>query len=281
MRPTIYLDMLFLINFIINVILLKITSVFLKKTISTVKISASSAVGALYAVCMFFPKIHFLYIFPCKFAVSVLMMLIAIPEKRKITMIRNIVIFYLVSFMFAGVMLSLIFFTDFAKNTSPTVNNGIFYFNISTKILIISAVISYAIISIASFVVKRNRLLGIKKMKIYLGEKCCEISALSDTGNLLSDPISNIPVIIAEKNELKSLFPNGIPDIDYTGCNIKMRVIPYLSVGNENGVMAGFIPDEITVGGEKTKKAIIGMCDTALSKHGEYCALFNPEIIAH
>lgn len=279
MRPIVYADMLFLINFIINIILLKITSVFLKKEISAARSCLAASVGAVYAVCMFFPKIHFLYIFPCKFAVSVIMMLIAMPEKRKLTLLRNTVIFYLVSFTFAGVMLALIFFTDFAKGTSPTVSNGIFYFNISFKILVTASVVSYAIISIASFVFKRNKLLGIKKMKIYLGDKSCEICALSDTGNLLSDPISNTPVVIAEKNELKSLFPEGMPDISNTDTDIKIRVIPYSSVGNENGIMTGFIPDVITVGGRKTKKAIIGLCDSTLSKHGEYSALFNPEII--
>ena len=71
MKTVVYIDSLFLLNFIINMIILKLTDVFSSSRTKTFRICLASSVGALYAVCMFFPKISFLYILPFKMLVSV------------------------------------------------------------------------------------------------------------------------------------------------------------------------------------------------------------------
>ncbi|MBR5504862.1 MAG: sigma-E processing peptidase SpoIIGA, partial [Clostridia bacterium] len=177
MKAIVYADMLFLVNFIINMILLRVTCAFSKSSSSWLRLCVASALGRVYAVCLFFPSAHMLYIFPAKLAVSLIMLVITDPHSGIIKLIKRCAVFYLASFCFAGVMLALIYFTDFADGAAPMVSNGIFYFDISLTTLIASSCVVYIILKLASAVFARNKVLGIKKLKITLGERECEMCA--------------------------------------------------------------------------------------------------------
>ena len=160
------------------------------------------------------------------------------------------------------------------------VSNGIFYFDISLWALVAASAIAYLVIKIASAVFSRNKLLGIRSLCITLSGRECTMPALSDTGNLLTDPMTNSSVVIAEKSELELLFPGGVPDLSYPAdSGVRIRVIPYSSLGNEQGMMLGFVPDRITVDGKVARDVVVGISEKALSSANEYNALFNPNIL--
>ena len=280
MKTIVYADMLFIINFIINIIILKITVIFSQTKPALWRMVSAASLGAVYAIFMFFPKISFLYIFPAKLAVSLIMIKITVPKTSVFNTLKLCAVFYLVSFAFAGILLALIYFTDFASGAGPVISNGVFYFDVSLKNLILTSLIAYVLIKIASAVFSRNKMIGIKPLKIFLDSKECTLSALCDTGNLLKDPISDAPVVIAEKQSLKSLFPDGMPNCE-TAENYcrKIRIIPYSSIGNASAIMTGFIPDRVIVDGKDTGDVVIGISETPLSSENEYNALFNPNII--
>ena len=280
MKTVVYIDSLFMLNFTINMIILKLTDVFSSSRTKTFRICLASSVGALYAVCMFFPKISFLYILPFKMLVSVFIVYITDTKIKPVPLIKKCAIFYLVSFTFAGILIATYYLSIKGHNTSPIIQNGIIYFNISPFILFITSVLSVFIIWLSSTVFSRNRNLGIKTLKIFLGNRICYIDALSDTGNLLKEPISNLPVIIVEKSCIKPLFPSGVPEYDNISSeNVKIRLIPYSSVGCKSSLMTGFVPDRIVFDEKKEIKAIIGISDDTLSETREYGALFNPLIL--
>lgn len=280
MKAIVYADMLFLVNFVINMVLLKVTCIFTKSPSGWVRMTLAACVGSVYAVCMFFPEIEMLYIFPVKMAVSVIMLLITEPKTSLVKLIKKCAVFYLTSFCFAGILLALIYFTDFASGAAPTVSNGIFYFDISLTTLIISSAIVYILLRLASAVFARNKTLGIKQLKITLGPRECVMSAMSDTGNMLTDPISRNPVIIADKASVMPLFPAGLPNAENgCACGAKLRVIPYSSIGKQGGIMTGFVPDTIELDGKSTNNVVIAICENALSETNEYNALFNPNIL--
>jgi len=280
MGATVYADVLFLVNFLINLIILKITCLFMKENPLTSRLCLSSSLGALYAIFMFFPKLSFLYIIPFKIAFSIIMIKMVCPKAGFVKLCKYIILFYLVSFTFAGVLLSLIYLGGLQNETARVFRSGIFYFDISLSKLLCAWGICYAVLALGTAVFKRNKSLGIKQLKICLSGRICEIDALCDTGNLLRDPFSNSPVIIAEKKYLLKLFPDGVPDIDsQDASDLKLRLIPYSSIGKKDGMMIGFIPDEITVDGKKTKSSVIAISPDTLSRPGEYGALFNPDIL--
>ena len=136
METVVYADVLFTVNFIINIIILKISSLLMKSFSSTVRLVLAASLGSVYAACMFFPDISFLYIFPFKLLVSVIMLKIICPRGKWLKMLKFTAVFYMVSFTFAGILLSLIYFGRFSSGLSPKVNNGIFYFDISLSKLL-------------------------------------------------------------------------------------------------------------------------------------------------
>ncbi len=280
MKTVVYIDSLFLLNFIINMIILKLTDVFSSSRTKTSKICISSSIGAVYAVCMFFPDISFLYILPFKMIVSVFIVYMTDTKIKPIPLIKKCAVFYLVSFTFAGILIATYYLSIKGQNTYPVMQNGIIYFNISPYVLFVSSVLSVILIWLSSAVFSRNRNLGIKNLKIFLGNNICNVEALSDTGNLLKEPISNLPVIIVEKNCIKPLFPSGIPEYDHVESGgVKIRLIPYSSVGCKSDIMTGFVPDRILFDNKKEIRAIIGISEDVLSDTREYGALFNPVIL--
>ncbi len=280
MKAIVYADMLFLINFIINMVLLKVMCIFLKYNSKLYRMSIASSIGSVYAVCMFFPDLEIIYIFPFKLIVSIIMIVITVPKCTMVRLIKSCAVFYLTSFSFAGIMLALIYLTNINDAYVPFVKDGVFYFDISIFTLIVSSLIVYALLWLSSSVFAKNKMMGIRKLRIELGQRKCELSALCDTGNLLTDPISQMPVIIADKKSIMPLFPAGIPDITtgHAG-GAKVRVIPYSSLGAKGAMMTGFVPDKVELDGKNTSRVIVGISEEALSETDEYNALFNPIIL--
>ena len=130
MDVTVYVDVLFIINFIINLILLKITLFFMKSSASLSRLITASAVGSVYAVFMFFPDIGFLYILPFKLMVSVVMIKIITPRSKIFKLTKFTAVFYLVSFTFAGVLLALVYLGNISSRGFAVFENGIFPFDL-------------------------------------------------------------------------------------------------------------------------------------------------------
>jgi stage II sporulation protein GA (sporulation sigma-E factor processing peptidase) len=63
----------------------------------------------------------------------------------------------------------------------------------------------------------------------------------------------------------------------------RVRIIPFSSIGKENGILIGLRPDYIEVGENNEKRrgqdVIIGICNKALSKEQEYRAILSPELV--
>ena len=101
---------------------------------------------------------------------------------------------------------------------------------------------------------------------IKIGNKKVRLKALIDTGNSLKYSNTNDNVIIVEKNKIFSEeeFEKYIEEgSDENANNTKLRLIPFKSIGKENGVLIGIKPDEvIMIKDEKITKVenvIIGM----------------------
>ncbi|MBO6015725.1 MAG: sigma-E processing peptidase SpoIIGA, partial [Lachnospiraceae bacterium] len=104
---------------------------------------------------------------------------------------------------------------------------------------------------------------------------CC--NALVDTGNSLCDPISRRPVLILERSVLKAYEVTIRPE--------QYRVIPYHSLGRENGMLEGFVAGLVCVLDEtengriqrmKRSNVVIGIYEGTLSGDGAYQMILHP-----
>ncbi len=293
MKPIIYIDVLFLVNFFINTILLLICAKILKHPYMPHRLFLGAAIGAVYAVCIFFPKMQFMYSALAKFLMSLLIVASSFKVKRFSVYIKTVGIFYLSSFVLGGGILAFLHFTNASKAAGAVINNGIVYFNLPFGTVIITTAIAYVLISVVFAIHRQSKNVTYKEVCVNISGKTADFRALVDTGNMLSEPISNTPVMVVELEKLKNILPQNIYDALESntsehilsddildGFYSRLRIIPYTSLGEQNGLLVGFKPDSVIISGKCITNIIIGVYNHHLSATSEYDALLNPEILS-
>lgn len=125
--------------------------------------------------------------------------------------------------------------------------------------------------------------------------RSAEIRAIIDSGNLLKDPITNASVIVVEKNKLESLISKDILDnleqilmgkyeiMNNNEYLTKFRIIPFSSIGKQNGMLLGFKPDFVEVEIDNISKqienVIIGIYEKSITKNQSYAGLVGLDIL--
>ncbi len=294
---TVYIDVLFAVNFSVNCSLLIITGKIIKYPLSKLRIFISSFLGAVYACFMFFPQIKMIYSISAKLCMSAIIISCAFSFSKWRAFFKTLFVFYLSSFIFGGITLGLFYFTNVGVKYGGALNNGIFYFNFPWKVLFLSVLVSYLIVKIGFKSYKKSKNILYEQVKIsFLNEKI-SLTALVDSGNMLSDPISNTPVIVAELSGIKSILPKEITDFfdgendentafDYLSnlssdvlIKSRIRMIPFSSLGTKNGMLIGFKPDFVVVQKKIYNDICIGIYTQKLSNSSYYNALISPELI--
>lgn len=297
----IYIDVLLLENLVINYLILSVTAKFSRLKVSSLRLFAGAIVGALYVIFIILqPGKNIYYTTFAKILLSVFIIAITFSPRKVLPFIKTLVIFYISTFIFAGAALAFLFFNQ----QGGFVKNGIVYvFGQSKWSLVFFSVVTVGIIIkifmevIQSRITKERLLIPVK---IAFDNRMIDLSALLDTGNSLRDPLSNIPVMVVEFKALKSILPieiqrifeNSLEDdlnsvtqtISTSKWFSRFRLIPFSSLGKENGMLIGFRPDFIEVGEEEEKRdiknVIIGIYNKSLSKNEKYRALLSPDLVA-
>ena len=296
----IYAEYLLIENFIINYIILYVTKRFTRTDTHMVRIILSALLGSIYTLIVFIPSLQFMANFVGKISISIVLIIIAFNPLRIKKFMKLFATFYTVSFVFAGGSFALFYLT----NSKVYFGEGIFYIkNISglkPSILIVGIIISIIFYKIASQFIygkisKENMYVN---LTVKLKDKKAKFKGLVDTGNSLMDPITNIPVIIVEFSAIKELLPYSIQEI-FTINNeddlniiskvmyksdekIKFRLIPFKSIGKNNGMLLVFKPDRVIIENNEDYQIsdiVIGIYNNHLTKDNDYAALLHPEII--
>ena len=294
---TIYIDVVLIENLLMNYIILFATGVILKIKITHIRLILASLVGAIYTIIAYVSGLKIYSNIFLKFILSLIMIYIAFNPKNVKKLFKFTLIFYLTSFVFGGAAFALIYIV---KPQDILKNNGLILNSDSLKVIFISAIIAFVIITIGFKVVKNK--ISAKDMycniSIKLNHKEIETKAMIDTGNLLKEPITNTPVIVVEHTLLYKCIPKEIlnhlenilgGDFSEIPENIKeeympkLKVIPFSSLGKQNGMLLGIKAEEVVIKNEEenksTKNVIIGIYNKSLTKRGEYRALLGIELM--
>ena len=130
-------------------------------------------------------------------------------------------------------------------------------------------------------------------LKVEINSNTIYLKAIIDSGNFLKEPITKIPVIVVERNSLKDIIPDYIlnnldriingEEIDLKKFTPKIRVIPFTSLGKENGLLLGIKADKVIVELEENivniNNVIIGIYNGILSKNDKYKALIGLDLL--
>jgi len=164
----------------------------------------------------------------------------------------------------------------------------------------LGGIVGFTLVSIAFKIIKNRLSKNDMFCEIEIGYRgnISKIKAMIDTGNLLKDPITKTPVIVAEKEALGEIIEINILDkleeilegsninlIDEIGEDYisRFRLIPFSSLGKQNGMLVGFKPDSVTIRFDETaiedSNVIIGIYNKKISKNGNYSGLTGLDLL--
>lgn len=238
----IYLDLIMILNFFIDFILLLTVSLILKRNVKLTKIILGAFVGGISILFLFF-YINSVVLFLFKLIISILMILITFGFKSiKYTLI-NLLYLYMSSIILGGFL--------YLLNIEFSYKHiGIIFFNNGLSINFIFLIIFSPVI--LYIYIKQTKNLKYNYSNYYNVEiinknKKYKYTAYMDSGNVLVDSLTKKSVILIDKRKL--LF------------NIKeFRLIPYLGVNGSNMIKVVKI-DKLLFNNKEYNNVLVGIMD--------------------
>lgn len=290
---TVYIDIIIAENLVLDYVILYATGIIYKMRPKSWRLFISSFIGSIYAILSY---MQILEIYPSlilKIILSVSMVYIAFNPKNIKTLVKQLIIFYLTSFIFGGVAFALLYFL---KPQDILLKNGVYIGSYPLKTVFLGAIVGLAVITAVFKIVKgkitRKDLFC--KINIKIFDNKAEATAMIDTGNFLKEPITGADVIVVEKTCLEGVLPDNILSnlnriikgeykTELGKYEARLRIIPFSSLGKQNGLLLGIKADEIFIETEEGPiyvcNAIIGIYENILSHKGQYNALIGLDIL--
>lgn len=292
---TIYLDIVLIENLCMNYIILFATGFIMKIKLHHIRLILSALLGGVYAILSYMEIFPLYSTMAVKIILSIGMVYIAFFPKGVKSLLKYLVMFYLVSFAFGGCAFALLYFV---KPEDIFMINGVYVGTYPIKIALLGGVVGFVITYIAFKVVKTRMTKKslIHDVEIKIEEKIIKLKALLDTGNGLKEPITGEPVIVVEKEQLYDILPGNIlknidkiiggdwgnleENLEY---RTRFRIIPFKSIGKQNGMLLGFRVDEVNVITDIDKivnqKVIMCIYNQTLTRTNTYSALIGLDML--
>ena len=265
----IYIDVLFAINLVMNSLIFLTVSKILKihKNFKYVLLGATAS-SLLYCILLVFFTSFFNFF--SAIIILIIGLFITFGKIGYKKFLQAIIFSHMVAFFIGGAALAIYNYLN--VNTFFGIIR-----NFPIGIFLFSTILSYLALVMFNIYLKKLKLFkkAFCNVQIFIGNESISIIALVDTGNSLVEPISNLPVIIAEKPTINKI-------VSLENIEDKIRVIPYKTVGNE-GLLTGIRPDKVVIQKDtkfiETREVVIGLCDFSLCKKGGYQGLLSPAFL--
>ncbi len=298
------LDVLFMNDLVMSLILLWATAKFTGLKIRIWSFLGSGLLGSVYTIIVIFPIFKgltgFLYILLHLFLnlfTAVLMIWTAFGKLKLKKFIRSLGYFYLITFLAGGAALSIYFIIG----SSPT--NWIFGWVKLGDIygwLYFTAVIMTLVLGRHGWKFIRERFYKERyhlKFVVWIEDQSVQVTGLLDTGNRLRDPFTRLPVIVVEQKVVLNLFPEEIQeilveenldvvdmieDLLETSWFKRFLIIPFSSLGNQGDLLIGCKVDGLEILGDERRqvgRVILALHQGELDIEGDYQALLHPELL--
>lgn len=254
----VYLDLLILLNFLVDLLLMVGTNRLAGHPAGFRRALPAAVLGGVYAGACVLPSFWFLSGLVWRMVSLAAMSAIAFGFDQ--SGLRRGILFVFLSMALGGIALGL--------------GKGGFW----------SLVLSAALVCLMCLLGFRGR----AGQQCYLPvtirhqQKAVTLTALADTGNTLRDPVSGCPVMVVDSwvaRDLYALSETQVADPIGTLAGTKLpglRLIPYSAVGQKAGLLLGIRADSVRVNGKETT-CIVAFAPQKLG-HGQYQALAGGSI---
>lgn len=268
-KMEIYIDVLLLENFIVNLFLLLLTMKLIHHKCKTSIMIFSSFLGGIYTLVLVIPELRIFSYFPFQIIMAIIMVWITCGKTSIINLLKTTTTFLIVSFTLSGIC-----FLFSIKENLYVLGENFSITKYSIKYVILSFMILFIFIDRISYYLKEQSFVNnyIFSVECYIENKQYIFKGFLDTGNELKEPVTNLPCIIVDESLLS--------DVNFYGNNIYH--IPYSTV-KSNGTLAGIRVNNINIKdhGLEFRKidAIICPCSEQFSKNSTFDALLSRGIV--
>lgn len=242
----IYIDLVFIINFLLDFHILFIVDKTLKRRTKLKRIILASFVGSVTLLFLFIP-ISSKLLFLIKMILCFLMSICAFGYKNQKYTFTNMIYIYMTSSIFGGALFFL----------KENVNTNFFY----VLLLLLSVpMIGYILISYTHKLKTNYRYYYLIKIK-FNQNQILELNSFLDTGNKLIDPYTNKGIILVDRHKISS--------------DVKIRspiYVPFRSLNNK-GLLECIKPFSVEINGLEFKNYLIGLSDEPFHIDGIDCIL--------
>ena len=262
MRYVVYIDRLFLLQFVQSCILLLLTRAFLHSAAALKRIVFASAAGALlFCMILLLPdagRRMKILLFACSSLVTLGM---AFRIRTLQHFCKAVILYHGAAFLLAGALNAL--YGAFGR--APFMD--------TIQASACAAAIGVTVLCVLRWEkIKREEIV----ITVILEEGSVQVTlkALIDSGNSLYDPISGKPVCVVEREAPEGKIPLDIPE--------KFRLIPYHSIGKKHGMMQAVEIEKLKVkkDGQEliVEKALLGLYENKVTAHGGYQMILHPAL---
>ncbi len=234
----VYAELVFLINFLVDFLLLYGTDLLSGFPASVRRAVRGAALGGVYAFACLLPGFSFLGNGLWRLISFGIVAFLAFGTGR--SALRRGILFFLLSMALGGIAMGL--------------GSG-------TVWTLVLAAAGLWLICLVGF---GGREPGKQYLEVSITHQGRQIhmTALADTGNTLKDPISGLPVLVADAKaarQLLGLAEKQLADPMQTlarGTVPGLRLIPYHAVGTPGGFLLGFRPDKLLCNGKQVDMVV-------------------------
>lgn len=258
MHYELYIDVFFLVNFMMDYIVLQVTRKMLKTQTSHVRICIGAASGAvLTCIIIVIPGLNAVVQFVLFHAVvNVVMIKIGLKIGWNKTFLKAYILLYISAFILGGVM----------EYLHQYIRAGSLFFVLALA----GYYVSLGVWNLISYLAGQKAVRC--AVRLFAGEKECTVEVLVDTGNRLRDMVTGKPVSIISRDAARKLWGDDLKG---------MRYIPYHTVGKAEGVMPLMVLDKMCVLRKEElwiEKPLVAVGEEQLTSD-EYEMIMNPDIL--
>ncbi len=280
MGQVVYVDLFFIINFSMDFLCFFLTSQLLSGKLRILRTLLASVVGGIYAcVALFLPFQGVMGIF---LDILICIAMCAIAFFGQGSLLCHSCVYIAVSAVLGGFMTALFGLLNKANLPLDSMGGD----GLSAYVLLVLAAIS-ALISLCGgrFFRRRTSRKHIS-VHIELDGNVKRLSGFCDSGNLLRDPVSGKPCIVADKGALLGILPSEIlsctqSDIPALGGKFasRIRVIPAVGALG-SGMLLAFRMDRVMLCDDKEQRQVDALIAVAaLGKAPDGCEAIVPTIL--
>ena len=281
MVTVIYIDTLFLLNLVVDYLLLLASARLAGKIIRRGRIALAALLGAGYAAAIFMPGLGFLAHPLCKLGAAVIMALTAFGGSRRL--LRLLLVFLGLSCALGGCVLAV----GLLGGQGLTLRSGVIYSAMDLKLVLLSSAVCYAVFTLVFQRTARHGSRELVPAVLTIGEHRVVLTALVDTGNTLTDPMTGRPVMVVEGEKMAAVLPGTLKKEELQDPVSAMerlsgkeegrrfRLLPYQTVGVECGMLLAVRLDRAMVGTKDLGDILAALSPNCLSDGGGYSALIG------